>query len=142
MRVADSYPIVMTDDVAACREFYTRWLGFSVLFEASWIVVLTSSGERPYNLAFMTPDHPSTPPGRETFGGAGLLLTLQVEDAAAEFARLEAAGAPFEHELRDEPWGQRRFMLRDPAGAWVDVVEQIEPAAGFWEQYVTSPSTG
>lgn len=135
MRIVDSYSIVMTDRVADCREFYVRWLGFEVLFEASWIVVLGSAGESPRTLAFMAPDHPSTPPGRETFAGAGLLLTLQVEDAAAEYARLQAAGASFEHDLKDEAWGQRRFMLRDPAGAWVDVVEQIEPDAGFWEQY-------
>ena len=29
--------------------------------------------------------------------------------------------------LRDEPFGQRRFGLFDPAGVWIDVVEQIEP---------------
>jgi hypothetical protein len=26
-------------------------------------------------------------------------------------------------------------MTRDPAGMLVDVVEQIEPAPGFWERY-------
>ena len=31
------------------------------------------------------------------------------------------------------------FSLRDdPAGLWVDVVEQIEPATGFWERYRAS----
>ena len=34
-----------------------------------------------------------------------------------------------------EPFGQRRFGLFDPAGVWIDVVQQIEPAAGFWERY-------
>lgn len=140
MRIVDSYPIIMTARVAECRDFYVRWLGFEVQFEASWIAVLTSAGEPAYTLAFMAPDHPSTPPGRETFGGAGLLLTLQVEDAAAEYARLKAAGVTMAHDLHDEAWGQRRFMLRDPAGAWVDVVEQIEPAPGFWEQYTTPAS--
>lgn len=27
-------------------------------------------------------------------------------------------------------------MTQDPAGVLVDVVEQIEPAAGFWDQYM------
>jgi hypothetical protein len=35
-----------------------------------------------------------------------------------------------------EPWGQRRFMLRDPSGIRVHVVEQIEPVSGFWDKYV------
>jgi hypothetical protein len=27
-------------------------------------------------------------------------------------------------------------MVRDPSGILVDVVEQIEPALGFWEKYI------
>ena len=42
--------------------------------------------------------------------------------------------------LRDEPFGQRRFGLFDPAGVWLDVVEQIEPAAGWWDRYLTPPT--
>jgi uncharacterized glyoxalase superfamily protein PhnB len=84
----------------------------------------------------MAPDHPSQPPGRDAFNGKGLLLTLQVEDAAAEYARLQAAGLTFAYPLHDEPWGQRRFAVHDPAGAWVDVIQQIEPAPGFWDNYL------
>jgi uncharacterized glyoxalase superfamily protein PhnB len=84
----------------------------------------------------MDPDHPSQPPGRDAHDGRGLLLTLQVSDAAAEFGRLSAAGLEFALTLRDEPWGQRRFAVRDPAGIWVDIVEQIEPEAGFWDPYM------
>ena len=32
--------------------------------------------------------------------------------------------------------------MRDPAGVWVDVVEQIEPAPGFWEHLITGASSG
>jgi uncharacterized glyoxalase superfamily protein PhnB len=87
----------------------------------------------------MAPDHPSRPPGPETFSGDGVLLTLQVSDAAAEFERLQTLGVRADHQLTEEPWGQRRFGVRDPAGVWVDVVEQIEPAPGFWERYTTPP---
>jgi uncharacterized glyoxalase superfamily protein PhnB len=83
----------------------------------------------------MSPEHPSRPPGPEAFEGDGILLTLQVEDAAAEYERLTADGLHPDHQLTDEEWGQRRFGVRDPAGVWVDVVEQIEPAEGFWERY-------
>jgi uncharacterized glyoxalase superfamily protein PhnB len=38
--------------------------------------------------------------------------------------------------LQNEPWGQRRFGVRDPASMWVDVVEQREPALGYWDKYM------
>lgn len=137
MRLADLYPIVMTDRLAECRAFWVDRLGFSVAFEASWILVLSSGGAGRL-VAFMTTDHPSTPPHRERFGGEGLLLTLEVEDVDAEHARLAALGIVAEHGPQDEPWGQRRFLLRDPAGVWVDVVRQIAPADGFWERYTVA----
>ena len=29
------------------------------------------------------------------------------------------------HPLTDEPFGQRRFSVRDPSGLWVNVVRQM-----------------
>ena len=92
MKLEDAYAIVVTDKLAECREFYTRQLGFRVGFEASWFVYLHSTGDRPRALAFMSSDHPSQPPGPETFSGRGMFLTLQVADASAEFARLSGTG--------------------------------------------------
>ncbi len=84
----------------------------------------------------MHPTHPSAPPGPEAFSGKGMCLEFQVPDATAEYDRFVHDGAPLALSLRDEPFGQRRFGLFDPAGVWIDVVEQIEPAPGWWDRYV------
>lgn len=72
----------------------------------------------------------------------GMCLEFQVADAAAEYARFRDGGAPIELTMRDEPFGQRRFGLFDPAGVWIDVVEQIEPAPGWWDALPSSTSRG
>lgn len=139
MKVRDLYPLITTPALAEVRDFYRTHFGFEVAFEASWFVYLVGPGEegtRGATLAFMHPDHPSNPPGPETFNGLGMILTLEVGDAASVFEQVKASGAPIVHPLTDEKWGQRRFMTRDPAGVLVDVVEQIEPAAGFWDPYM------
>jgi catechol 2,3-dioxygenase-like lactoylglutathione lyase family enzyme len=133
--IVATYPIVVTDKLHECRDFYTRWFGLSAIFDASWIVVLSSDGEAP-TVAFMHPSHPSTPPDPGPFTGDGAFLTLQVEDATAEYSRMREAALLFALELTDEPWGQRRFAAIDPAGMWVDVVEQTEPATGWWDPYL------
>lgn len=139
MKARDLYPLITTPALREVRDFYVTHFDFEVAFEASWFVYLIGPGEdgtRGATLAFMHPDHPSSPPGPETFNGLGMILTVETSDAASVFERLEGGGAPIVHPLTDEAWGQRRFMTRDPAGVLVDVVEQIEPAAGFWNQYV------
>ena len=137
MYVKDLYSIIVTDKTAECRDFYVRWFGFQVVFEASWFVYLAATGEHAFSIAFMAPDHPSRPPGPEKFSGQGMFITIQVEDAAAEFRRLAEGGLPIAYPLHDEPWGQRRFALYDPSGTWVDVIQQIDPAPGFWEKYLS-----
>jgi uncharacterized glyoxalase superfamily protein PhnB len=66
---------------------------------------------------------------------AGVFLTLQVADAKSDYERLKMAGLKIKYDLHDEPWGQRRFGIVDPNGMYVDIVQQIEPQAGFWEKY-------
>lgn len=135
MHIKDLYSVIVTDKLVECREFYTRWFGFQVVFQASWFVYLAATGDHPFGIAFMSPDHPSQPPGPDTFNGRGMFLTVQVADAAAELERLQSAGLAIAYPLHDEPWGQRRFAVYDPAGTWVDVIEQIEPEPGFWDKY-------
>ena len=136
MQPQDFYPIVVTEELTGWRDFYRRWFGLEVVFEASWFVLLGAGVGGRASLAFMHPSHPSAPPGPEPFNGEGMCLEFQVADARTEHERFVRDGAPVTLSLRDEPFGQRRFGLFDPAGVWIDVVEQIEPAPGWWDKYL------
>ena len=135
MAIVDSYPLLTVSKPHESAAFFCRCFEMHELFGATWIVVLAHRNSDSVALGLMASDHPSQPPGPELFNGLGMIFTIQVDDATALYARLSAAGEPVHHELVDCPWGQRRFMLRDPSGILVDVVEQIEPAPGFWEAH-------
>jgi len=131
----DAYSVYITKDLQASKAFYTQWLGFEVAFEASWIVFMQSSGDRPFSLAFIDEDHPSTPPAYGAFDGRGSFLTFEVEDATAVYHNFREINAPIGYHLQREDWGQIRFGLTDPNGLYIDIVQQVEPAPGFWERY-------
>jgi uncharacterized glyoxalase superfamily protein PhnB len=135
MATVDTYPLFTVSRLRDSAAFFQRCFGLRTLFEASWVVMLAQPDRDSIALGLMTSDHPSRPPGPEVFGGLGMIFTVQVDDAAALHARLSKEGLPFHLDLTDCPWGQRRFMLRDPSGIFVDVVEQIEPAPDFWSAY-------
>jgi catechol 2,3-dioxygenase-like lactoylglutathione lyase family enzyme len=136
MPVAASYPLITVARLAESRDFFVTGFGMQPVFEASWVVMLSHRDDASISLGLMTSDHPSSPPGPDLFQGAGMILTMQVDDAAAMHAHFVALGSPITYPLTDAPWGQRRFMVRDPSGVAVDVVEQIEPAPGFWDRYL------
>lgn len=135
-QLQDVYTVFISPDINRSLEFYRKWFGFTSIFESSWFILLQSPGQKSFPLAFMSEEHPSSPPVPKAMQGDGAFLTLQVADAAAVFDAMRSAGLPISYPLKIEPWGQRRFAVIDPSGMHVDVVEQIEPQAGFWDPYM------
>ena len=134
--VKGMYPVVITNDLRSTQQFYITWFGYRVVFESSWFILLSSPGENASMVAFMDEVHPSAPPSPKAANGEGMFLTIDVADSKKIYESLKDAGASFAYELKDEPWGQRRFAMKDPNGIWIDVVEQVQPKEGWWDQYM------
>lgn len=134
MKTTSYYPVIATDRVAETADFYRGHFRFAAAFEADWYVHLRSTEDENVNLAILDCRHDSVPEeGRRPV--QGLLLNFEVEDVDAEYARLAAAGLPILLALRDEPWGQRHFITRDPSGVMIDVIKVIPVSPEFAEQY-------
>jgi catechol 2,3-dioxygenase-like lactoylglutathione lyase family enzyme len=137
MKIKDTYSVFVTKDLKAIKDFYIKWFSFKVYFEASYFILFKASDEKPFFIGFMDEEHPSSPPTIPAINSkSGVFLTLEVEDAKAEYDKLLNAGLNIYYHLNDEIWGQRRFGVMDPNGMYIDIVQQIEPQHGFWEQYL------
>lgn len=93
--------------------FYRRLLGLDVVMDHGWIVALAGSGRAAPQL------------GVASEGGSGTpvpALSIEVDDLDAVHARACAEGVPVVYPLTREPWGVRRFFLRDPAGTLVNIL--------------------
>ena len=131
------FPDVCTEKLAASRDFYRELLGFEVVFENDWYVQLRDPRAPAAQIAFVEQGHPSVPAGHGR-APQGVIVTMELEDAAACHARARALGLEVVYPLEDEAWGQRHFMVLDPNGLLVDVVELIPPAPGY-QGYVAEP---
>lgn len=116
---------LLTDHVAATRDFHVDHFGWRVTSDAGFFVSL-GHDDQANELCVMETAHAVVPPGHRA-GAAGVILAFVVADAAAEAARLRAAGVELLTPVTDEPYGQRHFFLADPAGALIDVVEMTTP---------------
>jgi len=68
----------------------------------------------------------------------GFWLSLGVESAEAEYARLQAGGAMLDAAPEDKPWGERCFVVRDPNGFGVNLSQSIPPSEEFMRAHATS----
>lgn len=132
MNITSFYPVLMVDDVAASAQFYRDVLEFETTFETDWYVSLRYDGGE---FAILDRTHETIPEGFHQ-PVSGLLLNVEVADAAAEHARMVGAlQLPERRSLRDEDFGQRHFIVEAPGGVLLDVIEPIEPSAEFLAAY-------
>ncbi|MDH5456140.1 MAG: VOC family protein [Gammaproteobacteria bacterium] len=134
MQLLSFYPVLETGDVVNTAKFYTDKFGFEMTFETEWYVSLRSKSNPAFELAVVSRDHPSVPPGfRKSV--QGLILNFEVEDVDAEYDRLTSISLDLVSEIKTETWGQRHFIVQDPNGILVDVIQVTEPSAEYQENY-------
>jgi len=106
-------------DPSAARRFYRDILGLHVLMDLEWIATYGSSSEMKVQISFISE------------GGSGAPipdLSIEVDDVDEALARMRDAHIPIEYGPADEPWGVRRFFVKDPFGKLVNIL-QHRPAA-------------
>lgn len=110
-------PNLPTDDIAAARTFYSSLLGLTVAMDLEWVATLASPSEpaAQLNLIAMSQKQPAPVPD----------MSIEVADVDAVHADAVASGHEIVYPVTGEPWGVRRFFVRDPDGRVVNVVSHI-----------------
>ncbi|WP_330228600.1 VOC family protein [Nocardia sp. NBC_00508] len=111
MTIRRATPDIRTTDLAASRDFY-RLLGFREAMDLGWVVTMASPSNPTAQVLLVGPDAEQPQPD----------MSVEVDDVDAVHGAMTAAGADIVYPLRDEPWGVRRFFVRDPSGTIVNVV--------------------
>jgi len=124
------FPDICSRHITESKKFYTQLFEFEVVFEIDWYLQLKSKHDDNLQLAFVQYDHDSVPQAYRQ-APQGVVVTIETEDAAPVYEKSQALIYPTVLSLRDEAWGQRHFMLCDPNGLLVDVVQMIEPDESF-----------
>ena len=113
MKVKRIVADVETPDPAAARRFYQDILGLDVLMDHGWIVTLGSREKMSVQISFASE------------GGSGAPtpdLSIEVDDLDEALRRVKKAKVPIEYGPASEPWGVRRFFVRDPFGKLVNIL--------------------
>ena len=114
MSVRRVVPDLHADEPAAGTDFYREVLGLEPVMDHGWIVTYADPDNPLAQLSVMRED--ASAPVRPD-------VSVEVGDVDAAYAAAVARADEIVHELTDEPWGVRRFFVRDAAtGAVINVV--------------------
>jgi uncharacterized glyoxalase superfamily protein PhnB len=111
MTVSRAVPNIRSERPAETRDFFVDLLGLDVVMDLGWVMTLASPANPSAQVQIMGDDDPSAPG-----------ISVQVADVDAVHAKAVELGLEIAYPLRDEDWGVRRFMLREPSGTTVNVL--------------------
>jgi catechol 2,3-dioxygenase-like lactoylglutathione lyase family enzyme len=104
---------IATPDPARAEMFYGQILELDVLMDQGWIVTYGSGEEAKVQVSFAAEGGSGTPVPD---------LSIEVDDVDAVCLRMAEAGFGITYGPADEPWGVRRFYVRDPFGRLVNIL--------------------
>lgn len=107
---------INTSDIALAQKFYGDVLGLNELMNHGWIATYGTETKMGVQISFAAEGGSGTPVPD---------LSIEVDDVNAAYAAMKDAGFIIEYELTEEPWGVRRFYVRDPFGKLVNILAHI-----------------
>ena len=111
--VSDFY----ADDPQGLARFYEDLLGLDIAMNMEFVVTLGGASTQSPQVSFMNQ------------GGSGApvpALSIEVDNLDEVLAKARDMAAPVEYGPTDEPWGVRRFFIRDPAGRLINILTHME----------------
>jgi len=113
MSVRRIVPNINAADPQASKAFYEDVLGLQTAMDMGWIVTFASPTNPTAQISVVASDTRDEPHAD---------ISVEVADVDTCHAAAQSQGCAIVYPLTDEPWGVRRFFVRDPNGVVVNVV--------------------
>jgi catechol 2,3-dioxygenase-like lactoylglutathione lyase family enzyme len=111
VNISRAVPNIRSERPAETRDFFVNLLGFDVAMDIEWVVALASPTNPSVQVNIIGNDDPAAPG-----------ISVEVDEVDAVHASAVEKGYDIVYPIRDEDWGVRRFMLREPSGTTVNVL--------------------
>ena len=114
MKVKRIVSMVAASDVEKANAFYEEILGLKVLMDLGWIRTYGSSSKMTIQVSVMS----------EGWSGTAVPdMSIEVDNVEEALMRVRNAGIVIEYGPATEPWGVRRFYVRDPFGKLINILQ-------------------
>ena len=116
MKVKRIVANIEASTLTSASTFYADIFGLELLMDHGWIRTYGSKEEMSIQISIATE------------GGSGTAvpdLSIEVDDFEEALQKVVDANLSFEYGPNSEPWGVRRFYIRDPFGKLINVMQHL-----------------
>jgi catechol 2,3-dioxygenase-like lactoylglutathione lyase family enzyme len=113
MTVRRIVPNLAAGDPSLARAFYEDLLDLRVVMDHGWILTFAAEASAAPQLSVASQGGSGTPVPD---------LSIEVDDVDQIYQRAQSKKIEIVYDITDEPWGVRRFFVRDPLGRILNIL--------------------
>lgn len=113
MKVKRVVANIASSEITRAKLFYADLLRMEMVMDQGWIATYASKEKMTVQISFASEGGSGTPVPD---------LSIEVDDVDTAYKLMKAHNFKIEYKLTAEPWGVRRFYVRDPFGKLVNIL--------------------
>ncbi|UGU17274.1 VOC family protein [Sinomicrobium kalidii] len=112
-------PNIYSDDVEKSRQFYAEFLGMELVMDMGWILTFASAENPTAQLSVFENNK------KEPLNNSSIFFSIEVSDVDKLYESAKEQSWEIVYPITNEPWGVRRFFVKDPNGATVNLLTHL-----------------
>lgn len=113
MSIKRIVPNIKSETPKIFIKFYEEFMGLKVAMDMDWIITFVSKQNPTSQISVIRPDESDAPHPD---------ISIEVDDVDHMYARAQEQKIEVVYPITDEPWGVRRFFVKDPSGRVVNIL--------------------
>lgn len=109
-------PNIESEHPGDSKGFYKDFLGLKVAMDMDWIITFISESNPTSQLSVIRNDKSDIPHPD---------VSIEVDEVDQIFAKAKDQNINIVYPITDEPWGVRRFFVKDPNGKIINILSHI-----------------
>ncbi|WP_215225418.1 VOC family protein [Echinicola shivajiensis] len=113
-------PNIYSNDVDKSKEFYIDFLGMELAMDMGWILTFVSKENKTAQISIFKNE------ANSPLDNSAIFLSIEVSGIDHWYEKAKQQGVEVIYPITNETWGVRRFFVKDPNGATINLLSHLE----------------
>lgn len=109
-------PNIYSNNVTNCKSFYIDFFELELIMDMDWVITFASKNNPSAQIAIVQYDK------KDRLNNQSVFLSIEVSDIDNLYEKAKELKIEIVYELTKEPWGVKRFFVKDPNGATINLL--------------------
>jgi predicted enzyme related to lactoylglutathione lyase len=110
-------PNINSTKLDESKKFYNEFLGMKLVMDMEWILTFISDSNPTAQISIVKVDNSNN---------SNMSISIEVSDIDAFYDSAKLFGYEIVHDITNEPWGVKRFCIKDPNEVTINAMTHIK----------------